>query len=480
MDDVGMQRRNPLGWGFAVALAAPPVLTAVLAPTVGPDQATSVAFAYLLVVLVAAASGGAWPGAVASVTSFLMFNLFFIEPLRSLTVSARRDVGVLGGFLVTSLVVSALVASVERRREEAERQAADARLLYDLSVSITSPAEQDGELSSLALLVEERLGLETLALATRRGQSLDVLRSGSRTEWEVRASVARPDADCAVASRPLAHGDELVLVAFPEYGSVIDERHRSLLDAIAALTAAAADRVEQQRQRRQVHVLQETDRQRSALLAAVSHDLRTPLAAMTAAAGALDNDRLSGEERSELANSIVVEGERLDRMVRNLLDLSRIESGALAAHREAVPVDELIGGVLSRVRPRLSARQLTLRVPPELPAVLIDPVQIDQALANLVENVIVHTPPAAGLQIGASVRSGWVTIRVADEGPGIPAPDREAIFGRFVRGKTAQTGSGLGLAIARAYTAANGGRLECAETERGSAFDLRLEAVDAA
>ncbi len=475
-----MRRRKPLVLGFAVAVLAPPLLTALLAATVGPEQATSVAFAYLLVVLAAAALGGALPGALASVSSFLLFNWFFIEPLRSLTVSARRDVGVLLGFLMTSLVVSALVASVERRREEAEQQAADARLLYDLSVSISGPAEQDGELSSLATLVEERLGLAAVAIATRRGQSLAILRSGSRTDEQVRDTVARRTAAAAIATRPMATGEEMVLVAYPQDGTIVDERHRSLLDAITALTAAAADRVEQQRQRRHVHVLQETDRLRSALLAAVSHDLRTPLAAMTAAAGALDNDRLTGEERSDLANSIVVEGQRLDRMVRNLLDLSRIESGALAAHREAVPVDELIGGVLSRVRPRLSTRALTLRVPPELPAVLIDPVQIDQALANLVENVIVHTPTAAGLQIGASADTGWVTIRVADEGPGIPVADREAIFGRFVRGTTAQTGSGLGLAIARAYTAANGGRLECAETERGSAFDLQLEAVDAA
>jgi len=475
MDDVDMHRRTRLAWGFSVALLGPLLLTALLAPTVRPDQATNVAFAYLLIVLAAAARGGALPGAVASVVSFLLFNVFFIEPLRSLTVSARRDVGVLLGFLITSLVVSALVASVERRREEAERQAADARLLYDLSVSIAGPGEQDGELSSLATLVEERLGLATVAVAVRRRGSVEIVRAGGRSEDGIRAVLDRRDPAHAVASGRLSNGDELVLVAYSAEGNAIDDRHRSLLDAIAALTVAAADRVEQQRQRRHVHVLQETDRQRSALLAAVSHDLRTPLSAMTAAAGALDDDRISAEDRTALARSIVIEGERLDRMVRNLLDLSRIEGGALAAHREAVPVDELIGGVLTRVRPRLASRPLALDVPDELPPVLIDPVQIDQALANLVENVIVHTRPEAGLEISAAADNGWVRIRVADRGPGIAPADREAIFERFVRGQAAQSGSGLGLAIARAYTMANGGRLECADTDRGSAFDLCLE-----
>jgi two-component system, OmpR family, sensor histidine kinase KdpD len=480
MDDVRMHRRTPLALGFLIALVGPPLLTAVLAPMLGREQATNAAFGYLLVVLAAAARGGALPGAVASVNSFLMFNLFLIEPLRSLTVSALHDLGVLMGFLVTSLVVSALVARVERRREEAEQQARDARLLYDLSVSIAEPAEQDGELSSLATLVEERLGLDTVALAVRHQEAVRVLHPGGRPETEIAAMLARPTPACTVASAELASGEQLVLVACAADGVPLNEHLRSLLDAIAALTAAAADRVEQQRQRRHVRILQATDRQRSALLAAVSHDLRSPLAAMTTAAGALDDGRLSASARSGLVHSIVVEGERLDRMVRNLLDLSRIEGGALAAHREAVPVDELIGGVLTRARPRLASRTLELRVPEELPLVLIDPVQIDQALANLVENVIVHTDPAAGLEITAGACEHWVTIRVADRGPGIPPADREAIFGRFVRGGAAQSGSGLGLAIARAYAVANGGRLECADTDHGSAFELHLESIDAA
>ena len=480
MDDEGVHRGRQRRLAWVLALAGPPALTGVLVPWVGPQHATNVAFTYLLVVLAAAAKGGAWPGAVASVAGFLLFNVFFIHPVRSLTVSARSDVGVLLGFLITALVVSALLAAVERRRDEAERQAADARLLYDLSVSISGPADRDGELSSLAELVTERLQLDSVAVAVRSTEGVQVVHSAGRSTASVVSALLDSGSTCAIAGGRLASGDELLLVAYAAEGSPVDQRDRELLDAIAALTAAAADRIEQQRQQREVHLLQETDRQRSALLAAVSHDLRTPLAAMTAAAGALDDDQLPSGERSALSHAIVVEGERLDRMVRNLLDLGRIEGGALAASREIVPVDELVGAVLTRVRPRLGSRRLRLDIPDSLPAVLIDPVQIDQVLSNLVENTMVHTPEDAGLDLTATATPGWVTIRVADRGPGIAEDAREAIFERFVRGGTAQSGSGLGLAIARAYTAANGGRLEYATTADGSAFDLHLVAGDAA
>lgn len=470
--DVRLARRRTAGW--AVAALGPPLLTAALLRVAGPPHATNVAFAYLLIVLAAAAVGGVGPGATASLAAFLLFNFYFIEPLGSLTVSTRRDVGVLGGFLVTTLVVSAMLASVERRRADAEREAADTRLLYDLSVTIAEPIGAD--LAALAASAEERLGLAHVAVAVRRDGALEVLRA--RDETALRTAVDHPGKGVALAGGPLAAGGDLVLAAFAAPGHDVDDRQRALLDAIAALTVAAADRIEQQRQRRHVEVLQETDKQRSALLAAVSHDLRTPLAAMTTAAGALDDASLPTAERGELARSIVVEGERLDRMVRNLLDLGRIEGGALAADREVVPVDELVGVVLTRVRPRLGDRMLDVTVPADLPAVLVDPTQIDQVLGNLVENTLVHTPPAAGLAVTARADGPYVTIRVADDGPGIRAENADAVFERFVRGGTSK-GSGLGLAIARAYATANDAQLDLVPTPAGTAFDLRLPAVEA-
>lgn len=464
-------------WAMLVALAGPPLVTWGLIQVAGPRYATSVSFAYLIIVLAAAVGGGLWPGLIASITGFLMFNLFFIEPLHSLAVSTRSDVGVLIGFLATSLVVSGLVATVEHRRDEAERQAEEFRLLYDLGVRLSDHVAREPALSGVASLVEARLDLELVAIGVRSGGAIEVARSGDRSPDQVRDAMRLPPPGLIVSRATLGSGDELMMVAYPKAGRAVDVRQRNLLGAIAALAAAAADRGEQQHQRRQVEILQETDRQRSALLAAVSHDLRTPLAAITAAAAAVRSEGLSVAARDSLSDSITAESERLARMVSNLLELGRIEGGALVADREAVPVDELVGGVLARVRGRLGGRSLTLDVPAELPAVLIDPVQIDNALANLVDNVIAHTPESAGLGVAAAARAGWVIIRVTDDGPGVPHSEQSVIFERFARGSTSRSGSGLGLAIARAYAHASGGELHYAQRAVGSAFDLYLEAA---
>ena len=460
-----------------MAVLGPPALTAFLVQVASPRHATNVAFAYLLVVLMAA-RGGIAAGLVASVVAFVLFNLFFIEPLHSLAVSTRSDAGVLVGFFATAAVVSTLVATAEKRRGEAEQRTEEITLLYDLSSTSAEPATQAVELRRLAQLVEHRLALESVAIGVRRVDSFEVARDGGRSFDELLRFLTVPTDTPAVTTARLADGAELALMAFPKPGHSISERQLRLLAAIAALAATAADRLQQQQQHKQVEILKETDRARSALLSSVSHDLRTPLASISAAASALRGYQLGIEERRQLADAISTEGDRLTKMVSNLLDLGRIEGGALVADLEPVPVDELVGGVLSRVRPRLGHRQLTVHVPEALPQVLIDPVQIDQALGNLVDNVLEHTPVEAGLDVVAVGRAGWVTIRVSDLGPGIPAAERQLIFERFGRGSAARAGSGLGLSIARSYALASGGRLEYSDRARGSAFDLHLPAVE--
>lgn len=464
-------------YGALIAAAGPPLLTAVLLPVTRPEHATSVAFAYLLVIL-AAARGGLATGLFASVSSFLLFNLFFIEPLYSLTVSTRKDVAVLVGFLVTGAVVSTLFGSVQRRRVEAEEQAAEARLLYEISTAVTDAESREAELMRVGALAQRWLDVADVAVAVRQGEELMVVRDAGHPAADLRRALSLPADDPAVATAHLMTGEDVALFAYAHPHRLVDEHQRTLLRAVASLTATAVDRVQQREHRRSTAILQETDRQRSALLSAVSHDLRTPLAAISACAAALQTDRLSDFERTRLTQSITSEAERLARMVSNLLDLGRIEGGALVADREPVPVDELIGAVMARVRPRLGTRPVTVDVPLELPQVLVDVVQIDQALGNLVDNVLAHTPEAAGLGVSAAARSGWVTIRVTDDGPGVPGKDSQRIFERFSRGSTARSGSGLGLAIARAYAVANGGELEYARTATGSAFDLRLPTAD--
>ena len=445
---------------YAVALGGPPALAVALHPLAGGDQATNVAFAFLLVVLAAAAFGGLLPGALASLTAFAAFDLVFVEPHGTFTVAARRDAGVLVGFVVAALVVSAFVALLEQRREHAQRQADEARLLYRLAA--TDPGSDDAgrDVVVLAGFVAAELGAHAVVVGT----GTTVLDNGGLDDEEATTALRHP-----AATARLADGD-VVTVAV-----VGANQGRGLLDALASRVAATLDRARLRAERHERELLERTEQQRAALLSAVSHDLRTPLAAIKASASALGD--ASPPDRETLRASIGVEVDRLDRMVRNLLELGRIEGGRLVAHPEPVPVDELIGSVLSRLRPHLTERRLELDVPADLPAVDVDPVQGEQALGNLVENVIAHTPLNAGLIVRAAARGGWVTVRVADEGPGIPDHDRARVFERFARGTHHGPGAGLGLAIARAYAEANGGGLDVADADCGAAFELWLPAA---
>jgi two-component system sensor histidine kinase KdpD len=444
---------------MAWALAGPLALAAAVAPLHPSGQSPNLAFAFLVVVLVAASAGGLWPGVLATATAFLTYNFFFIEPKRTLAVSTSRDLVVLFAFLAVSVVVSVLTARLESRREQAEQEAADARLLFDLTVSL-GDVEGPEALTMLAELARERLGYDTVRV--------ELLADGQPTPRAAEGSVA-------IAA--LSDGGHVAMFAAGGRPSPSAER---LLPAVAARAAGLAERQRQLAERHRLDVLQQTDQQRSALLAAVSHDLRTPLSAVKALAAALAVPELPRDERQELATSIGAEADRLDTMVRNLLDLGRIEGGTLVAVREDVPVDELVGSVLTRLRPLARDRRIDVDVPDELPAVRIDLVQVAQSLTNLVENALVHTPASASVSVRAVAQGGWVTVRVSDKGPGVAASDRERIFVRFERATGAGPGSGLGLAIARAYARASGGDVEIVASPVGAAFDLLLPAAESA
>jgi two-component system sensor histidine kinase KdpD len=453
--------------GYAVALGGPPLLSYALHPLAHGDQATSIAFAFLLLVLAAAALGGLVAGVLASLAGFAAYNLTFVRPYGRLTVAARRDTGVLAGFLVAGLVVSVLVDRLAARRAQAEHEADEARLLYRLGVA----AADDPKVGALAAFAAEELGAAVVVAAGG-----DVLHDGGLGADAALRALRTPPSGAAVATAPLAVGDVVTVCALPSSGR-FDTRRAPVLDALAHSVAASVDRARLRTESRDRALLEATEAQRAALVSGVSHDLRTPLAAIKASASALTAPGVADDDRDALTASIGIEVDRLDRMVRNLLDLGRIESGRLVAHPEPVPLDELVGSVLARLRPHLLERRLELDVPGDLPAAYVDPVQGEQALGNLVENVIAHTPLNAGLIVRAAARAPWVTLRVADEGPGIAEHERARIFERFARGAHAGPGSGLGLAIARAYAEANGGGLDVAPSDCGAAFELRLPAA---
>jgi len=227
---------------------------------------------------------------------------------------------------------------------------------------------------------------------------------------------------------------------------------------------------------RQAALLAKTEKMRSALLSSVSHDLRTPLAAITGAATTLRHEPLDEATRRELTETICEEAERLERQLSNLLDMTRLESGAVIARKEWVPLEEIVGGALTRLESKLGSRTVSTSLQPDLPMVPVDPVLMQQLFVNLFENAAKYTPPGTSIEVTAVRDGASVVVEVIDHGPGLPEGEEELVFERFHRGPHAVVpGAGLGLAICRGIAQAHGGSLSaCNEPGAGACFRLMI------
>lgn len=315
--------------------------------------------------------------------------------------------------------------------------------------------------------------------------------------WSARSLLALPDLVAlyllvimAVAVRygrgPSVVASALSVVAYdvffiaPHYTfEVHDQRHLltfAIMFAVGLVISHLALRIRRQEQEAEAATLRvRTEEIRSSLLSAVSHDLRTPLAAITGAGTTLRDHDLSEHERRELLDTLCEEAERLERLVANLLDMTRLEAGALEVKREWVPVEELIGSALGRIEGRLAGRPVTTDIPSDLPLAPVDPVLLEHALVNLLENALKYTPPGSPIEIAARQGGGGIELSLADRGPGLPEP-AEQLFEKFVRNAPRGTrGVGLGLPIARGIARAHGGDVVAANRPGGGArFVLSL------
>lgn len=251
-----------------------------------------------------------------------------------------------------------------------------------------------------------------------------------------------------------------------------ERRREESEQVLAALREVSRERERMEAEAIEAEAVRASDRLKTSLLRSVSHDLRTPLTSIIAAGAALDSPSVTAEERHELSAAVVSEGQRLSRLVENLLDVSRLEAGDAPARRE--PVD--LGGVLEAARESVGAthEQVKLTVDPQAPEVIGDPVQLERAFANLIENGVRHAPGRPVL-VRARESGGRFVVRVVDQGPGIPEPDRAAIFEPFYRREQAGAGSGLGLAIAKGFVEASGGEISVESVPgQGSTFVVAL------
>ncbi|WP_261717555.1 ATP-binding protein [Streptomyces sp. FZ201] len=443
----GVTRRLAAAGGAVVGLA---VLTAVLVPVKGSLSLASVVLLYLTAVVVVAATGGLVVALATAVASDLLVNFFFVPPFRTLGAESRDLVITLAVYVVVATTVSVAVDLAARHRAAAARSGVEAALL----ARITQAPLEERPLTAVLEQVRDTFGMTGAALLERDA-------SGEHPVAVV------GDLPCADPALSASAGEHLRLVADGPAVFAADQRFLVLL-ATAAARALQAERLADQAAR--ARELAEIDRLRAALLAAVGHDLRTPLAGIKASVSVLREPdlELTEAQRGELLAAVDTAADKMSDLVENLLALSRLQAGALSISPRATALDEITAATLLHP-PRPAGRLLDIDVPDDLPPVWTDPGLLERVIANLVANAFEAGPPDQPVHLHARQEENTLVLRIVDHGTGIPAEDRERVFAPFQRldDRTTHQGLGLGLAIARGFTEAMNGRLTPTDTPGG-------------
>ena len=452
----------PRVWaGLGIAAAGLTALTALLLPSRASASLASVALLFLVPVVAAAVIGGGRSGLVAALAADLVVNFFFVPPYRTLVVESPDHVIVLVIYVLVAATVSLAVDVAARQRATAARREVEASLL----ARVTAEPVAEESLTRLLEQVRATFAMTTVALLERDGDGDD-----ERAVAQVGPVAAGDPVISAEA------GAQLRLVG---WGPASFAEDRQLL---ARLAAAAARVLEAQRlagQAAQARELAEIDRLRAALLTAVGHDLRTPLAGIKAAVSSLRQSDISlpPDAQAELLATVEESADSLDALVENLLSMSRLQAGVMSVHARAVALDAVVAEALLHTADH--GARVEVAVPDDLPLVHADPGLLERAVANLVANAQAATPPGRSIRLHGYVAGDRAHLDVIDCGPGIPAAERERVFEPFQRlpARTTTGGLGLGLAIARGFVDAMGGTLSPADTVDGGVtmtISLRL------
>jgi two-component system sensor histidine kinase KdpD len=443
-------RRLVAGWVLAVA--GPPALSLALVPPADSATLALEAMSYLALTVVCALVGGLWPALVAAVFGSLLLNWFFTPPENTLTIGDTVNVIGLAMFLIVAVAVASVVDKAARRSVQADLAHREADTLTVLNTTLL---RSDHDVDALLPLLQNTFSVAAAALLRRTG-----------TGWEVVSSVGsqpprRPDqADAAAeVSANLVLGLR---------GGALAPHERRVLTAFATHLAAVLERKELAERAAAAQFLEEGNRVRTALLAAVSHDLRTPLAGIKAAVSSLRSVDIdwSADEQAELLRTIDESADRLHAIMANLLDLSRLQADAVRPTVHELGLDEVVSHTVAEM-PHAGA--VELRLAADLPPVLADAGLLDRVVANLVENSLRHTPRSSPVVVSTSHVADRVQIRVVDHGPGVPDSEKERMFAAFQRlgDGRGREGLGLGLAVARGLTEALEGVLVAEDTPGG-------------
>ena len=433
--------RRRLG-GVAVSVALVFAVTGVIELLKPHVPVLSLSVLYLFAVLPVAVVWGLTYSLAVSVGCMLAFNFFFLPPIYTLTISDSRNWFALVVFLVTAVVVSELAAGLRRR-------ATESALLADIAGSLVAHGDVGDQLARLEPELAQALQADRARIALDRGGEYPLVAAG-RTVGSV--TLEGPHAGTAAA-------------------------RRRLLPALGSLVGVAVDRERLAQEAVEAEALRRSDALKTAVLRAVSHDLRSPLMAILTSASALSREDfdLAAADREELLATILAEAERLDRLVANLLDLSRLQADAVHADPAPCAIDDIVVQALREMGGR--AERVEVSLPDHSPVARVDAVQVERALVNLIENALEYSPAQEPVRLQVLSHGTHGLVRVIDHGPGVASDEAERIFEPFHRGRSAGSvrGAGLGLAIARGFAEASGGRVWVeSRGGQGATFTLEL------
>jgi two-component system sensor histidine kinase KdpD len=449
---------------------------------------------FLLAVMVTAFRWGRGPAMVAAFLGVAAYDFFFVPPLHTFSVDDHRYVLTFAMMFGVGLVMSQLAERLRLQERRASAREARTGALYALTRELAQVEEREAianiaakhasELFSahawvlLDVSVEDDIHVVASSNPSHRvGAEALALARWSRTHHQIAGvgTSAFPSAPYLCAPLNAGARPQGVLALKPIHGASFGGEATSLLELFCAAVAGALDRAAFKAEARVAALRAKTEEMRASLLSAVSHDLRTPLASITGAATSLrDAPNLSSETRAELLDSVVDEADRLERLVANLLDMTRLDSGAVEVRRDWVPLEEVLGAALTRLEGRLATRRVDVDLGrsagSEGPWVHVDPVLFEQLFVNLLENAQKYAPQTSSIEIATRTLADAVEIDVRDHGPGIPVEHQELVFEKFYRGSHAGVGGvGLGLPICRAIVEAHGGQIRIVEPSGGGA-----------
>jgi len=456
---------------------------------------TNMVMVYLLAVVLAAVRLGRKPAIAASILGVLAFDFFFVPPHFTFTVADPQYLITFAALFSVSMVISTLVARARERAEVMRVREVQTASLYYLSRDLSAAVDISTVVSAVVRNVEEALNAR-LAIFLPEGEELEVHAASAGLTLDVKE---RAVADWSFRNRhPAGRGTDTLVSAGLIYlplqttsnvlgvmgvhlvndTDYVSTESRRLLDAFATQGAMAMERVQFSRQAEQAQILQARETLERSLLNSISHDLRTPLSTITGVMASLRDPtlRLTDQARSELLETASSEAERLNRFVGNLLDMTRIEAGAVKLRLELCDVQDLVGCARAALEQQIGDREILFHMPSTLPLVPMDLVLMTQVLVNLLENSLKYAPPESPITISAACDSSWLTLEVSDQGTGVPDHDLKRVFDKFYRIPVPEGagGTGLGLSICKGIVEAHGGRIRAENLARGFTIVILL------